>query len=358
MRRLKHSGFSLLIALAGLLAATMACSIGSLKAAASPTVSVTFPQPGSTLSLGQPIVVKSLASNPKGVAGVELRVDGQVVNSQVVAPPVSSYDAAQPWTPAVAGSHVIEVRAYGVDNAVSTSAQVIVTVGESTPLAGGQLSSPLVTATLTLTSTPVASPTVGVASGTAGSGPAVTAKVALNIRSGPGTNYPAVGGLAAGQSAPITGKSGDGSWWEIVFPGSPSGQGWVSAQPQLSTGSNAGNVPAVSAPSPPPSTPTPTLTPSPTPVPTPTAAPPSTPALKINSFSADHYTIHSGNSVKLHWKVQGADSVRLDYNSVSDKVDKDQGDKTVSPTATTVYTLVARHGSNTITAQLIITVVP
>ncbi len=354
MQRLKHSRFSLFVALAGLVAATMACSIGSLSAAASPTVTVTFPQPGSSLSLGQQIVVKSLASNPKGVAGVELRVDGQVVSSQVVAPPVSSYEAGEPWTPTTAGSHTIEVRAYGVDNAVSTSPQIIVTVAESTPLAGGQLSSPLVTATLTVTGTPAVTAT----SATAGAAPAVTAKVALNIRSGPGTNYPVLGGLAAGQSAPITGKSGDGLWWEIVFPGSPSGQGWVSAQPQLSTGSNAGNVSVASAPSPPPPTPAPTSTPSPTPVPTPTPAPTSAPALKIDSFTADHYTIHSGNSVKLRWKVQGADSVRLEYGGNSDKVDKNQGDKTYSPTATTIYTLVARRGSDTTKNQLIVTVLP
>ncbi len=352
MRYLNHSRFPFFIALAGLMAAIMACSIGPLGATASPTVTITFPQADSTLSLGQQIVVKSTASNPKGVAGVDLRVDGQVVSSQVVAPPVASYTASQPWTPATAGSHVIEVRAYGVDNAVSTSSQVVVTVAQSTPLAGGQLSSPLVTATLTLTGTPAVSST----SSTAGSAPAMTAKVALNVRSGPGTNYPVIGGLPAGQSASITGKSGDGLWWQIVFPGSPSGQGWVSAQPQFSTGANADGVSVVAAPPAPTSTPTPTPTPTSTPVPTPTPAPTSAPTLKINSFTADHYDIQSGHSVKLHWKVQGADSVHLEYDATSDKVDKDQGDKTVSPTAKTIYTLVARHGSNTVIAQLTIDV--
>jgi hypothetical protein len=133
---------------------------------------------------------------------------------------------------------------------------------------------------------------------------------------------------------PITGKSGDGLWWQIVFPGSTSGQGWVSAQPQFSTASNTGNVLIVAAPPPPTSTPTVTFTPSPTPLPAPTPVPPPndpSQGLKINSFTADHYTILAGDSVKLHWKVQGADSVRLEHDAVSDKVDNDRGDKTYSP---------------------------
>ncbi len=362
MRGMTLSRFSLFTALAGLMTAIMACSIGSFGATASPTVTITAPRTGGTLNLGEQIVVKSLATNPKGVAGVELRVDGQVVNSQIVTPPSPSYEASLPWTPAAAGSHVIEVRAFGVDNAANASPQVTVTVVQSTPLAGGQLSSPLGATTPVLTGTlvtPSASPTAGGPSGTAGSAPAVTAKVALNIRSGPGVNYPVIGGLPAGQSAPITGKSSDGLWWRIVFPGSTSGQGWVSAQPQLSTGSNADNVSVAAAPPAPTPTPSPTFTPSPTPVPaTPTAAPPSSPKLKINSFTADHFTIHAGDNVKLRWKVQGADSVRLEHDAVSDKVDKDQGSKTYSPMTTTMYTLVARHGSDTVHDQLTVTVLP
>ena len=367
MRYLNRSRFPFFLALAGLMAAVMACSIGSPGATASPTVAITFPQASSTLNLGQQIVVQSTAANPKGVARVELWVDGQVVNSQVVAPTSTSYSAGQPWTPAVAGSHVIEVRAYGVDNAVSVSPQLVVTVAQGTPLAGGQLASPLGTSTPAPTPTPAAPPTVpptaAAVAEAASSAPAVIANIALNVRSGPGVNYPIIGGLLAGQSAPITGRSGDGQWWQIVFPPNTNGQGWVSSQAQFSNASNSGNVPIVAAPPPPTPTPTPTFTPSPTPVPAaPTAVPPppppSSPGLKIKSFTADHYTILAGGSVKLSWKVQGADSVRLEHDATSDKVDKDQGDKTYNPAVTTVYTLVARQGSDTTDDQLTVTVVP
>ena len=49
---------------------------------------------------------------------------------------------------------------------------------------------------------------------------------AINVRSGPGTEFAVLGSLTPGQSAPITGKKADGTWWRIDFSGQP---GWVSA---------------------------------------------------------------------------------------------------------------------------------
>ncbi|MBI1879405.1 MAG: SH3 domain-containing protein, partial [Chloroflexi bacterium] len=49
----------------------------------------------------------------------------------------------------------------------------------------------------------------------------------VNIRSGPGTDYPIIGPLAAGQSLEIVGRNADSSWWQVV---APAGLGWVAAQ--------------------------------------------------------------------------------------------------------------------------------
>jgi hypothetical protein len=46
------------------------------------------------------------------------------------------------------------------------------------------------------------------------------------VRSGPGTNYPVIGGLAAGTSAPILGRDSTGSWYVIAY--AESVKGWVS----------------------------------------------------------------------------------------------------------------------------------
>jgi hypothetical protein len=73
--------------------------------------------------------------------------------------------------------------------------------------------------------------------------PTATANTDLNIRGGPGVNYPILGVLRAGQSAEITGKSADGGWWQIYFTGAPDGRGWVSAY--YVNAQNADNVPVV-----------------------------------------------------------------------------------------------------------------
>ena len=118
---------------------------------------------------------------------------------------------------------------------------------------------PTPAATPTPTSTMTPTPTVGV--------PLVTALVDLNVRSGPGVEYPRIGALMKGQSARVTGRSPDLMWWQIVYPPDPSGRGWVSGRPQYTSAANVDNVPIVSPP------PLPTATPTPTPVPTPDLRP-------------------------------------------------------------------------------------
>ncbi len=79
------------------------------------------------------------------------------------------------------------------------------------------------TATNTQTTAPLITDTVQ-PSATACS-PVVVANSAVNVRAGPGTVYDTVGGLNQGGSAPVSGKSSDGTWWYIDTPG---GHGWVS----------------------------------------------------------------------------------------------------------------------------------
>lgn len=89
--------------------------------------------------------------------------------------------------------------------------------------------------------------------------PLVTSTANLNIRGGPGLNYPVLGLLPLGQSAPLTGLSQDGLWWQIKFAGAADGFGWVSAY--YVTVQSGDNVPIVLAPALPAPAPTPTPTP-------------------------------------------------------------------------------------------------
>lgn len=50
----------------------------------------------------------------------------------------------------------------------------------------------------------------------------------VNIRTGPGTEYYAIGGLHVGEQVTILGKEGD--WYQIRFANGPDGVGYVNAQ--------------------------------------------------------------------------------------------------------------------------------
>jgi hypothetical protein len=99
---------------------------------------------------------------------------------------------------------------------------------------------------------------------------------ALNVRSGPGTQYSLIGQLTQSAPAEIVGQTsaGQGQWWQIRFANGPGGVGWVTADPAFVTVRNTAAVPVVSVPTPqlPEVTALPTNTPSP--APTATAAAP------------------------------------------------------------------------------------
>ena len=103
-------------------------------------------------------------------------------------------------------------------------------------------------------------PTVAVATVTGTPiGPYVTVnadqKEGINVRTGPGTEYPAVGLLVVGELAPAKGRSAAGLWILVVYPGVEGGLGWVYAP--LVTISELASLPIVE----PPPTPTPRVTP-------------------------------------------------------------------------------------------------
>ncbi len=61
----------------------------------------------------------------------------------------------------------------------------------------------------------------------------VTARVALNVHSGPDVEYAVIGRLSEGELTRITRKNPEGTWWQIVYPPDSGGQGWVSASAEL-----------------------------------------------------------------------------------------------------------------------------
>ncbi len=142
---------------------------------------------------------------------------------------------------------------------------------------------------------PTPEPTPGIPTGRS------TAPNGLNVRSGPGTNFPVLATVRYGTEGEIIGRSADGRWWVVRMPSAPGGSGWVSAD--FVAVSNAADVPIIASP-PPPVIVVPTPAPTPTRVPAPTATPGPQMSLRANPT-----TINQGQCSTLEWNVQNVQAV-------------------------------------------------
>ncbi len=125
------------------------------------------------------------------------------------------------------------------------------------------------TATPTVTPTPSPAPPPTPTPTATSASPTVSINRIMNVRAGPGTNYPILGQASPGDQYPISGKNPAGGWWQIIFGGQ---YAWVYSPLVTATYPELVQVAPV-IPTPPP-TPIPTATPiPPTPVP-PTPVPP------------------------------------------------------------------------------------
>lgn len=140
-----------------------------------------------------------------------------------------------------------------------------------------------VTASVTLTATVTPVPLAPVTN------PQIVAASALNVRSGPGTDYPIIDALQQGESANITGKNGGGDWWEVLLD---TGQtGWVYSSLVTTSGDTTAVAVAANIPTPPPTaTPAPTAPPAATTAP---AAPAATAVPAVDPNAAPHFTLVS-----------------------------------------------------------------
>lgn len=181
-----------------------------------------------------------------------------------------------------------------------------------------------------------------------------TAPGGLNVRSGPGTNFPVIGVANFGDEGEIVGRSEDGRWWAVAIPSAPGGIGWVSVDFVVAT--NAENVPVIDSPAPPVIVPTAIPVATPTPVPAATA----TPAAQI-TFTADQTTIDQGQCTTIRWSAQNVQAVWINpsYNNFDQTPRPTTGSQQVCPASTTTYNMrvMLRDGS-IVTQSVTITVRP
>jgi hypothetical protein len=117
----------------------LACDLSSLVGgvATKPTVVITAPASGARVNAGAEVAVQSIATDARGIAWIELWVDGIVVGNQTLPAPQTSYTVILPWRATTPGAHIVQVKAYNTAGAASEPAaiaiQVVPTVAQATP---------------------------------------------------------------------------------------------------------------------------------------------------------------------------------------------------------------------------------
>ena len=186
--------------------------------------------------------------------------------------PVAVADTATAVAPADTATSVVEPTAT-IEPATATPTEVphTATPTKAPPTATPTKAPPTATPTTappTPTTAPSATPTTAPASGK----PQAVPKSTMNVRAGPGVNFPVIGSATAGKPYEITGKNPEGSWYQICCIGDA--KGWLSASLVTVQGDPATIAVADDIPTPEPTATTaPTATPDPNATATPTTAP-------------------------------------------------------------------------------------
>jgi uncharacterized protein YraI len=122
----------------------------------------------------------------------------------------------------------------------------------------------------------------------------------VNVRSGPGTNYPVLVVAPPGTSGEVSGKSSDGGWWQVKISTqySTDGFGWVSADWVYTQ--NTDSVPVVASP------------PAPPPVPVAPPPPSGTGCALVSQTPADGSVIGIGAPFNTTWVLQNTGTTNWD----------------------------------------------
>jgi uncharacterized protein YraI len=120
----------------------------------------------------------------------------------------------------------------------------------------------------------------------------------VNVRLGPGVNYPVVTKLNKGTRIIIRGRDVGNAWLVLV----PPPNGWVNRDFVSLTG-DVNGLSVIEAP--------PTPVPTPTFAPSPTTMPTATPPMYVD-FRADSPWVAAGQCTTLRWDVEGVRAVYLD----------------------------------------------
>ncbi len=222
-----------------LVLSSLACTLSSetgvstRTSESAPLVLLLAPVNNSTFAEGATVELHALAQDLQGrVARMEFRVDDVPLpdSPELVQLSQQTVSARAQWTAQEQRKHVLTVEAFHAEGLSLGFRDIVIEVvaAPDAGIAPGAVARPALpdeAATFTPAATAATSTPqfdIGILSG-----PLARVQVAeLNVRQGPGTQYPSVGTLSAGDLVEIVGRNADGSWWAIAFRG---GSAWVFA---------------------------------------------------------------------------------------------------------------------------------
>ncbi len=211
-----------LIALLGISACNLSSSGGGAQnvptptgpASGDPIVTILSPQDGGQVPLSQQILVSANANDPVGITRVQLFANGQIAKTVSSQTPGgdTNLNVLLDYTPSTAGTLTLQVIAYRGALA-SQPAQITVTVNAAQVPTQAPIYTPP-----PVNQVPPINPYDPTCR--------VLVNSPLNFRTGPGVVYDRISLLATGTVAPITGRLGDNSWYQIRVG---IATGWVSS---------------------------------------------------------------------------------------------------------------------------------
>lgn len=110
-----------------------------------PTITITWPQNGARVKVGQPFQVHAIATDPRGIFSIGIAVDGQPGTPGTASPPITTFSAVIPITFQTKGVHTIAVQANSTTGAKSEPATIRVVAAQalSDPPAAGDPPTPV-----------------------------------------------------------------------------------------------------------------------------------------------------------------------------------------------------------------------
>ncbi len=107
----------------------LACDLSSLMGTPpKPTAMIVAPPSGTRVNLGTEVIIQSMTTDAQGIARVELSVNGNIVQSDPLPMPQTSYTLLQRWTPTTAGTHIVHVTVINRAGVISDPAAIYIEV--------------------------------------------------------------------------------------------------------------------------------------------------------------------------------------------------------------------------------------